>query len=360
MEQAIVPSLLYLALQIPVLLAGMAVTKPEIRPTGLIRSWVFGQMTLFTVLELLAVPMIFFHVAFSTLYISFCACAGALAAFGLYRLIITLKKPAPALPKQKKEPRSILAWILLGITFLIILYQFLSYLLGMHMDDDDTRWLAQANDALETGQMIYHNYNTGDYWGWVHMPKDAVSAWPMLYSILSRLTLNTRVTILAHTVYAPMEVLVMYGIYWLLASELFEKKDARAAFLLLVSVINLFYAGTLFTQSVFALVRIWQGKATVAAVLIPLLIYLFVRINKENRVSDWLLLIVADCASCFMSGMGISIAAIMIGLYGAYHIIAYRHWKRIPLLVLAVLPSVFYALLYLNYNPLADRILLGR
>lgn len=359
MKQVIVPFLLYLALQIPVLLTGMAVRKPEIRPNGLIRSWIFGQMTLFAVLELLAVPMIFFHVAFNTLYISFCACAGVLVALGIYRLIVALKNPAPAIPKEK-EPRSPLAWILLGITFLIVLYQFLKYLLGMHLDEDDSRWLAQANDALETGKMIYHNYNTGDSWGWVHMSRDGVSAWPMLYSILSRLTLNTRVTILAHTVYAPMELLAVYGIYWLLADELFKKKDARATFLLLVAVINLFYAGTVYTQSVFSLVRIWQGKASVAAVIIPLLLYLFVRVNKENRVSDWLMLAVVDCAACLMSGMGISIAAIMIGIYGAYHIIAYRHWKRIPLLLLAVLPSVFYALLYVEYYPLAEYIFLGR
>ncbi len=357
MEQAIVPSLLYLALQIPVLLAGMAVTKPEIRPTGLIRSWVFGQMVLFALLQLLAVPMVFFHVSFSVLYISYCTSDGLLAAGGIYRLVITLKKPVPVVPK-KKEPRSPLAWILLGLAFLVILYQFLTYLLGIHLDEDDTRWLAQANDALETGEMFFYQFYTGENVGWYYLIKDVTSPFPMLYAILSRLILNTRVSIIAHTVYPPMELLVMYGIYWMLADELFKKKDARAAFLLLVAVINLFYAGTVFTQSVFSLVRIWQGKATVAAVIIPLIFCLFIRVNKDNRVSDWLLLAVVDCAACLMSGMGISIAAIMIGACGAYHIIAYRHWKRIPLFVLAVLPSVLCGLLYLYYSEIVNFVLM--
>lgn len=357
MEQAVVPFLFYLLFQIPALLTGMLVTKPEIKPVGLLRAWVFGQMALFAVLELLAVPMIFFHAPFNTLYYSFCILSVLLAAGGLARLIISRKKqkesPVPIIPEEP-DRRSVLGWILLIITVLLILWQFLNYLLGMHDDHDDSRWLAQANDALATGKMIYHNYNTGQNWGWVHMSKDGISPWPMLFSILSRLTLNTRVTILAHTVYAPVELLVMYAVYDLLAHELFRTKFSRTVFMLMVAVITLFYGGTLFTQSVFSLVRIWQGKATVAAVIIPLLLCLFVRVNRENKTSDWLLIALVDCAACLMSGMGIAIAAIMIGIYGVYHIVAYRRWKRIPSLLLAVLPSLVTFVLYIYYYPLAE------
>ena len=340
MLEAVVPFLLYLVLQVTVLLSGMAVTKPERSVKGLIRTYIF-------------------HASLDQLYWAFLAAAVMLAGLGGYRFLKNRRTWNREIP-EKGEKMTPFAWVLLILAALVILAQFGLYLLGIHVDEDDSRWLAEANDALESGEMIYHQYSTGAYWNWVYMPKDAVSPWPIFFAILSRLTFGTRVTILAHTVFASMELPVMYGVYYLLGCELFRKKESRFMFLLMVSVINLYYAGTVYTQSVFSLVRIWQGKAVVAAVIIPLLLYLFVRINKENRTEDWLLLGITDAAACLVSGMGISIAAIMILGYGAYHVIAYRSWKRIPLLLLGVVPSALFTPLYLFYNQVADFILLGK
>ena len=142
----------------------------------------------------------------------------------------------------------------------------------------------------------------------------------------------------------------MYIIYYLIARELFAKKDARFTFLLLVTVINMFYSGTVYTQSVFSMVRIWQGKATVAAVIIPLLVYLFICINKRNNTSDWLLLPITCCGACLLSGMGISLSVFMILIYGLYNIIAYKNLKRIPMLILALLPSIVFSLIYFFFK----------
>ena len=359
MEQAMIPLLLYLLLQVVVLFVGMAVTKREAQITGWIRTYVFGQMMIFTILEVLAVPMILFHIPFNTLFWSFCGLVCLLCGIGILRFLRGRKKekqytiPGP----ETKERFTGFSLILLAAALLLIVYQACVYFFGVHLDEDDSRWLAQANDALAYGDMIWRNFSTGDYWGWIHMPKDAVSPWPMLYAVLARL-LNTRTAIVAHTVFAPMELLTMYGIYTLLGTELFGKRESRTAFLLIVSVLVLFYGGTVYTQGAFSLVRIWQGKAAVAAVIVPLLLYLFVRINRYNRISDWIMILITDCAACLMSGMGISLAAFMIFGYGVFNILFYRNWKRIPLLVLSVFPSALLIPLYLNYNQVADFFLL--
>jgi preprotein translocase subunit SecY len=69
----------------------------------------------------------------------------------------------------------------------------------------------------------------------------------------------------------------------------------------MVSVINLFLAGNVYTQSVFTLTRIWQGKAVVAAVMIPAILAIILRVQQTNPqaegpIRDWILLIVVGVA----------------------------------------------------------------
>ena len=110
--------------------------------------------------------------------------------------------------------------------------------------------------------------------------------------------------------------------------------------------IQYFYGGSVYTQGTFSLIRIWQGKASVAAVIIPLLFYFFISINKRNKTQDWMLMALAGLAGCLMSGMGISITLILIGACGVYHILAYQNWKRIPFFIVSVFPSLAFALTY--------------
>lgn len=342
MGQVLLPFLGYLLLQVFVLIVGLNIVREEeIGASGVLKSWTFGQMLLFAVLQVLAVPMILARLSFDVLFWSYCGVAVVLFGFGIWRLI--RGKTKIRISFRKLSP---LALFLLMVVILIILWQAGNYLFGIHLDEDDARWLAEANDALVTGDMMTRNYNTGEYIGSFCNVNDVSSPWPMMFSICSRL-LNVSTSVFSHTVYSPIQVILMYGVYWLIAGELFEKQEAKLTFLLSVAIINLFYAGTGYTQSAFALVRIWQGKATVAAVIIPLLMYLFVCINKRNKTEDWIMVMIAAYAVCLMSGMGISLSAIMIGVYGIYNIFAYQNWKRIIHWVAAMLPSVVFALIHI-------------
>ncbi len=350
MEQALFPFLGYLVLQLFVLMAGLnMVRERRIGFSGLLKAWVMGQMLLLALLQVMAVPMILLKWNFSALFWSYLGVCVILSGFGLRRLVKREKGPLP--PKAERQRFTVLGALLLVLVAGLILWQAGTYFFGIHLDEDDARWLAEANDALEYGHMMTCDYDTGEYLGTFPVIKDVTSPWPMMYAVYSRI-LQTRASVFAHTIYAPVALLMMYAVYWLIASELFEKTEARLTFLFFAAVISLFLGTTVFTQQTFSMVRIWQGKATVAAVVIPLLLWLFIRINKRNENGDWLSLPVVCCAACLMSGMGISIAAVMAAVYGGYHIIAYRRWRRIPLAVLPVLPSVICLAVYLVFRPL--------
>ena len=337
MREAILPFLGYLILQALVIAAGSVIVDGgELNMRSLLKRWAGGKMLLYAVLQLMAVPMILLHLPFNMLYWSYLAAAAALAGLGAWRT--AGKGIRFGLPEgQARTGWSWLSIVLLALAAFAILAQCGNYFFGIHLDEDDSRWLAEANDALAYGQMMTRDFATGEAIGYFRIPRDVTSPWPMMYAIAAR-TLQTRVSVFAHTLYAPVALLLVYGIYYLLAAELFEKREARLTFMLSVAVIMFFFAGTVYTQPVFSLVRIWQGKASVAGIMIPMLTYLFVCVQKRNEARDWVLLLVTGCGGCLMSGMGILLSLVMIGVYGLYTILAYRRWKRIPLWVLAMVP----------------------
>ena len=340
MSEAILPFLKYCVLQLFVFVVGLNFSvEKKLDCSGLLKAWIFGQICLFAALQVVAVPMILLRWQFTRLFWSYIGVAALLFGFGCLRL----KEKRIRLGGRRKP--SGMSAVILVVALALILYQSGQYLFKMHLDEDDARWLAEANDALEYGDMMLRSFHTGEYLGYPMMFEDVTSPWPMLFAILGRL-LNARVAVVAHTIYPAVEILAVYGVYGLMGKELFRTTDARLTFLLLSAVGMLFYGGTVYTQGTFSLVRLWQGKANVAGIMVPFMLYLFVCINKRNRTRDWLSAAVAGAASSMMSGMGIVLGGIMIGVYGMYNIMAYRHWRRIPLWLLSLAPSAVFALIF--------------
>ena len=349
MIQAIIAFIFYIILQVLIFFVGANIVRVEdkYRYSYIIKTYIIGQMTVFSIIQILAVPMILTRMKFDYLYYSVIVVVGLLSVLGIYR-VIKEKKPIPSLMKYIKTLTPITI-VFMVISILVIVAQFLIYFFGQHVDEDDARWMAEANDALTYGDMLTRNFSTGNYEGGFVEAKDVTSPWAMMWAILARI-LHVRTSVAVHTIYASFALIVMYMVYYLIARELFENKDSRFAFLITVAVINLFYAKTAFTQAVFSMTRIWQGKASVAAVIIPLILYIFICINKRNEVRDWLILPVVCCGASLLSGMGVSISAIMVGIYGLYNIVVYKNWKRIPIWMLSLVPGVVFSIIYFFFK----------
>ncbi len=335
MGQIIIPFLEYIILQIAVAVVGLNIIREkEIRPIVVLKSWIFGQMLLFATLQILALPMILLRCHFNVLFWSYTGICVVLFGFGCFS--IRWRNCCFRIEKSKWNWLSVTICL---IAVVLILWQGGNYLFGMHLDQDDARWLAEANDALEYGNMMTRNYDTGEYLGRFMMPEDASSPWPIMWAIVSRI-LNIRTSVFAHTIYATVEIFMFYGIYWLMGSEILKKKEAITSFILFVAVFNCFFGGTVYTQSAFSLVRIWQGKASVAAIIIPSILYSFICIHKRNEMITWIRIMITGAAACLMSGMGIFISAFMIGIYGLYYIVAYKNWRRMPIFLATLIPSI--------------------
>lgn len=139
-----------------------------------------GQLLLWAVFQIVAVPAVYFRAKFSTLFWVYSVFVVTLTGFGVYSWIHTRQR----LRKIKKRRKSRKQWQrrlspFLMIALLIICYQMCIYIFRMHLDEDDARWIAEANDALVKNRMLLHNPATGEYIGRFvgEMVKDVFSPW---------------------------------------------------------------------------------------------------------------------------------------------------------------------------------------
>lgn len=299
-------------------------------------TYLVGQLVMWAAFQVVAVPMIWFRQSFTLLFWVYSGVVLFLAGWGLYgRVKVKFSKPTLSL--------------FLVVAMVVIAYQAVIYVFGMHLDEDDARWIAEANDALVKDKMLLHNPATGEYIGRFvgEMVKDVFSPWAFYIAWMSRIT-GIRAVVIAHTVYPPVLLVLGYLAYWEMGTQLYKGKSEKGIFLLMVTVINMFMAGNPYTQSVFMLTRIWQGKAVVASIIIPAILALILRVENEDNVRNWLVLVLVGIASCLFSGMGIAIGIIMIGVYGLYALIRgiIKDWhtglKRIPLWLLSLVPEIIY------------------
>lgn len=333
--------LLIVALFIPVL-TGIAIMKKDrtVTLSFLVEAVIAGAFVLWAVFQILATSFQYFRLPFTTLYYVFLTMSLLFSAWGM----VKLHRRKWAL--RFRFPKTPLMWLVLILAIGVIGLQVYMYVFGMHLDEDDARWLAEANDALVHNTMFLHNPATGAYLGHFarEVSKDCFSPWPMFIATMSKFTgFNTAV--MAHTILAPLLLLFSYLLYDQIGRQLYENRDERIIFLFAVSVIMLFFYGASDSEAAFSLIRIWQGKAIVAGVTIPGLFLQMLRIQNENTTYNWLMLAVMGCASCLFSGMGVVISLIMIGGYGLYILAFRKQWKRIPFYLLALAAPALFELL---------------
>lgn len=295
-------------------------------------TYLAGSLTMWALFQITAVPAIQFRTSFTLLFWVYTVLVILLASFGLVlRLKVRFERPALS--------------IFLVIALCVIAYQASMYIFGMHLDEDDARWIAEANDALVKDKMLLHNPATGEYIGRFvgEMVKDTFSPWAFFIAWIANFT-AVRTAVIAHTVYPPVLLGLSYCAYYQMGRQLFKDKTEQGIFLLMVTIINLFMSNH-YTQSTFTLTRIWQGKAVVAAVIIPTIFMLILIIQNDDSLQNWLFLVVISCSACLLSGMGIAIGLVMIIVYGGYVIVCKR-WRRIPLWLLSTLPSIVFGVGY--------------
>jgi hypothetical protein len=247
------------------------------------------------------------------------------------------------------EPRRFLAKIdpvLLIAVVLILVQAFM--LFGLTFEDaDDAYFVATATTAVETNTIVQYDPYTGDPLQSINTHY-VLSPHPMVYAVLGRLTL-LHSTIVAHTILPLFLIPLSYIIYALFAREVLGLERRRLSlFLILLSLLNLFGAVSRFTNSIYLLGRIWQGKSVLANIALPATFYfaaLALAPGRQGRAMALLLL--AVLTGCFFSSTSVGFIGVPLAVLAV--IAAWRQKSPTPLVKagVAAIPLVLSGAAYI-------------
>lgn len=312
-------------------------------------SYIMGHVFMWAVFQLVAVPLI---LAKSRLWVVTVLWMLLLITAVIIGIMCLRKKGKASVETTAKTPKKeSKIWLVfsLMLTVSIVGYQCYMYFAYTHIDNDDARFVVNAVDAYEKGTMFLSNPANGSFMGtWVgELVKDVNSPWSIYIAMISKL-LDIYPTIFAHTVYPVFLLIGGYAAYYLLAKLIFDDRIKSVLMTAVVATINMSFGDSVYNQSYFTIVRIWQGKAVVAGVLIPFLTFMLMRLYKDHeKKANYVLIFLVNIAMCLMSGMGIFFSGILTGVCGLWFVLINKNRKSIIYVAMACIPTIIYGISYI-------------
>lgn len=264
---------------IPELLGLLILRFWKNQKNNIILAFVLGYIVEFAIAQLISVPFIFKGSSLTELVDLYVVIIGVLSVvsflINIWRIIEIIKE---LISNIKKMP--ILLTLLLIILIGAQLFTLFKY---GHIDDDDSFYVATATTAVQTDTLFKYSATTGSEESSEQMlMRYRLGPFPLYYAIMSKI-LDIHPAIIAHSILPLIFVPIVYMIYWLFANEFFKenKKDA-VLFMIFICFLHIFsyYSGK--NNFIFVLLRIWQGKAVLSNIILPLILLLFIYGEKNN------------------------------------------------------------------------------
>ena len=298
-------------------------------------GWVCGQMVIWAGFQVLATGFIVMGQSFS--YVVYATVGRALR-----ENTAAWQVPADA------RGRMVVLGILAGA---LLLFQLIMTVCMAYEEGDDAYYLALSTTTANDNTMSYKNAYTG-YYTELDI-RHGLAPFPMWIAFLSRMTGMVPIT-MAQVVLPIGLILMAYGIYYLLGQRLFAgQKEKALVFLTLTEVLVICGGYSLYSAENFLLVRISQGKAVLANIILPFMVYLYLllleRLQEERSIPKryWILLGAVTLSGCLCSTQGGLIVCLSLALMGICVAVGYKKWKVLIPLGLAGCFPVVYMLLYL-------------
>ena len=275
------------------------------RKTGdidVLEKWNFGMVLMHAIFEIVVLAGTFTKMTLKNVTVFYFAILSvAIMIVGLIgnrtkKRVFSVGK----IPSFSKKEMTLLLIVLVGI-----LYQILFVCLGLQSDADDAYYVGMAMTSFQTDTIsVYHPY-LGTPVKLKTMANYVLSPYPIFWAMWSKV-LKIHPAILMRSILPAINIAWSYVVYRLLAKKIFLTERKRIIFLLIVVLANLFGAYSDRTSAVFLLQRVWQGKGALAAILIPMLWYLLIRLRKEGENTYvYVELFVTILAACLTSSMAL-------------------------------------------------------
>lgn len=315
----------------------------------LIGAWIYGFISMLAFMQLIAIPMLILKLRFHILVYVFGCGIAFLWGLGLILAIkFFMKRKNDKFDFPSKI--SFVTIILAIIAIALVGAQARISSKYQHTDDDDARFVVLEVIAVERDEMLVRSPIDGlpMHWNSGEVKKDFTSPWPMYVAVISKIS-GMPPAILSHRMLPLILIVLSYMAYFILGLNLFKKDlEKTFLFLIIISVMSIFGYTSTHTVASLVLLRIWQGKAVFAGIGVPVLFSVFFEIfDKPELKMNYIILFLTAMANCLLSGGGIIISLIGIGIFGIIFGIKYRKLSGIIKIWLTCSPCLVCCVLNL-------------
>ena len=217
-----------------------------------------------------------------------------------------------------------------------------------HTDDDDAYYIGVAEAAVSSDTIMRIDPYTGEKQEFPST-RYVLSPFPFYHSIMADVV-GVKPVVYAHTIHPFIMIPLGYVCVYLLSTILYKnEKDyyKRLIFLFFMVSINTFSNYSIYSQGTFFFFRIWQGKAMLCSIVLPVILYYAYRIEDKFIPTRWVSLFLAMLSACFVSSMGVVLGAIELGIIALVELCVTKSWKKCIQLMLAAFPNILFGIIFL-------------
>lgn len=307
----------------------------------ILEKWNFGMVLMYALFEVLVLAGTFGRISLrkvSALYML------VLLAVIVVGIVLKLRHK----DKMQRVSLHILEnkWALILVVMVLfgIVYQMVFVCRNMHIDDDDAYYVGMAVTSYYSNTISVNHPYLGTAVELKQMANYVLSPYPIYCAMWSQV-LKLHPAILMRSILPAVNIAWAYVVYYLFAGILFRKVEQQMEFMAFVVLAIAFGAYSGVSSSMFLLVRVWQGKAVIAAIFVPMFWYIWMRIRRESEKQWlWILMFMAVVGACLCSSMALFLCPILLGAFGLQYLIERRNWKNVGKLAICAMPCLLLAI----------------
>ena len=346
-----------------------------------LETYLYGLMTELVLFQILAICLTFLKSTLSLLTVLWLIGCGLLLASGIWISVIRRRSPEPAAPEtmagegmtegheetdgveEQKEEEGMTSGRLTGrmqregiwerrivavMVAALVVFQVVFVTMHVHDDHDDAWYVGTAVISYFTDTLNRISPYSMEVMG--SFPLDyTLSPWPIFCAMLGRLSF-THPAILMHTFVPIVMIPLAYVVYWLLAKEIYGRNRNQALWLLFfLCVLNIFGNWSIRSTATFLLFRIWQGKAILCNIILPLVVYVFMKLAEGSRATKLTvpILCLTVTAGTMISSMGVFLGPAMLFVLSVVDAVSHRRLRNGLIALGCVIPCVIQFGMYL-------------
>lgn len=310
--------------------------------------WISGQVLLWAGFQVISIFFILMMETFSKVVLSFNIFTVAITVTAaIYYLAKRSKRQGKLQTVGEKNKWTYALWSCFAVLFIvqIVCAVFLAYEEG-----DDAFYVAVSNATVNSDQMYRILPYTGLY---TELDvRHGLAPFPIWVAYLARMS-GMHVTTVAQIVLPVVLIAMAYSLYYCIGKVILSDKQKFLPLYMIITAVMVLYGGyTTYSAENFLLVRSAQGKAVLAAIVIPflfLLLYLLVeKVQKDEKVGakSWVLLTLVQTTACLCSTLGTVLTCMLVAIVGFCILICYRKWKLLVPMAVSCIPPAIFAGLY--------------